>query len=279
MPTYSSLHQPQNTFRNVMTLCTYTDFSTPIHFHRNLELIYVDEGSATVTVTNENHILNKGQCILVFPYRLHSLNIPKDANVWVITFLQDYVKAFYKPMARKRAINPVFDLSDATRNFIEQKLIIPLKGNSFFSAISGIMELTLKSCLYAVCSEFCEKVTVVNESREADTIAVNILQYISEKFKEDISLQTAADALGYNYQYISRTFNSMVGYNFKTVLNQYRFEYALQLLRESDKSITEVAFESGFQSLRTFNRVSYEMFNTSPRRCRSSMGERNKRSQ
>ena len=279
MPTYNSLHQPQNTFRNVMTLCTYHEFRTPVHFHRNLELIYVADGSANITAANESYTLGRGQCILAFPYRLHSLDIPKDSTVWVITFLQDYVKAFYKPMARKRAIDPVFDLSDETRNFIEKKLIEPLGGSAFFSSLSNSLELILKSCLYAVCSEFCEKVTVVNESREADTIAVNILQYISENFKDDISLQTAAETLGYNYQYVSRTFNSMVGYNFKTVLNQYRFEYALQLLRESDKSITEVAFESGFQSLRTFNRVSYEMFNTSPRKCRSSTEGENQRTQ
>lgn len=271
MTTNNSINRPQHTFRNAMTLCTYNEFHSPVHFHRNFEFIYVADGSANITVANESYSLGSGQCILSFPYRLHSLDVPKSSTVWVITFLPDYVKSFYKPMAKKRAIDPVFCLSDETRALIEKKLIKPLGGSAFFSTPSSNTELILKSCLYAICSEFCEKVTVANESREADTIAVNILEYIAENFKDDISLQTAADALGYNYQYVSRTFNSTVGYNFKTVLNQYRFEYALQLLRESDKSITEVAFESGFQSLRTFNRVSYEMFNTSPRKCRSGL--------
>ena len=271
-----TLHQRENSFYNVLTLHTYSDFKNNIHFHKSLEFILVLEGTADITMSNNEYTLKAGECVLVFPYRLHGFRVPADSNIWVATFSQDYIKAFYKPMVGKKAADPVFSLSDATKTFLTEKLINPYS-KKFFSALSSNMELTLKSCLYAICAEYHEKVKVVDENRETEMIAVNILQYISEKFREDISLQSAAEALGYNYQYISRIFNQTVRYNFKTVLNQYRFEYALQLLRETDKSITDVAFESGFQSLRTFNRVSSEMFNTSPKKCRSNIESNNKR--
>ena len=261
-------HQNVNTLYNVFTVFTYKSFTTPIHFHKNIEFIYALEGNATVTLGSQSYTLNQGECIIVFPYRIHSFTVDSDSTLWVATFAQDYIKAFYKPMVGKRAVDPVFELSKETRDFLKYKLIDPLGKSAFFASISKKMELTLKSCLYAVGSEFMEKTEIISENHEAEAIAVNVLQYISENFRDDISLRSAAEALGYNYQYISRIFNQSISLNFKTVLNQYRFEYALQLLQETDKSITDIAFESGFQSLRTFNRVSYEMFNTSPMQCR-----------
>lgn len=271
-------HQNFNTFSNVLTVYNYTDFNTTIHFHKNLEFIYAVEGTASVTMGNQTYELKEGESILVFPYRIHGFIAPKDSRLWVMTFSQDYIKAFYNPMIGKRAVDPVFALTDETKNFIDAKLITPLGKTAFYSSISKKRELTLKSCLYAICSEFTEQVEVVSDNQESETIAINVLQYISDNFRDDITLQSAAEALGYNYQYISRIFNQTVSFNFKTVLNQYRFEYALQLLRETDKPITDIAFESGFQSLRTFNRVCYEMFKTSPMQCRKKSKKEEKNS-
>ena len=268
MPKEEIMHQRGNTFNDIFTVYTYTKFQTPLHFHKNLEFIYAIEGSVTVSVANSEYCLNAGECLLVFPYRVHSFISDESSKIWVATFPQEFIKAFYNPLVGKKAVNPVFKLSDATKDFLYSKLIEPFQPCAFFSAISKKLELTVKSCLYAVCSEYMEKVELVSENREAEAISIHVLQYISENFKDNISLRSAAEDLGYNYQYISRIFNQNIRFNFKTILNQYRFEHALTLLQETDKPITDVAFESGFQSLRTFNRVSYEMFHTSPKQCR-----------
>ena len=62
--------------------------------------------------------------------------------------------------------------------------------------------------------------------------------------------------------------NNMIGtmnINFKTLVNHYRFEYARQqLLNNPEKSISEIAFESGFQSIRSFNRIYREISGSTP---------------
>ena len=94
---------------------------------------------------------------------------------------------------------------------------------------------------------------------------VQILEYVSQNFQEDISLQSIARALGYNYQYLSKIFNRTMNINFKTLVNHYRFEYARQqLLNNPEKSISEIAFESGFQSIRSFNRIYREISGSTP---------------
>ena len=264
----SPFHQNNNTFLNTFTTMVYSDFQIPIHFHRNLEFVIALEGEGVLSINKKEYPLKPKECALILPYQFHGLEVPENAHIWITTFSQHYVKAFLSSISGKRPIHPVFQLSDTTEAFLIKQLLNPAGGNKIFSELDKETELMVKACFYAVCSEFTQKVELISGSKEAEAISVDILQYISTNFRENISLRTAAKELGYNYQYLSRIFNQTVGINFKTILNQYRFEYAMQLLRETDKSITTVAFESGFQSLRTFNRVSYEMFNTSPNKLR-----------
>ena len=67
---------------------------------------------------------------------------------------------------------------------------------------------------------------------------------------------------------LSRIFNHTFGVNFKTMLNQYRTDYALELLRDSDLSLSAIAFESGFQSIRSFDHVFRESLGRSPKEFR-----------
>ena len=83
-----------------------------------------------------------------------------------------------------------------------------------------------------------------------------------------ISLKTIARDRGYNYQYLSRTFNKIVGINFKRLVNQYRMEYAFAKLQDTNLPLSQIAFESGFQSIRSFDHVCRSVYNKSPMELR-----------
>lgn len=53
--------------------------------------------------------------------------------------------------------------------------------------------------------------------------------------------------------------------SFTNFLNIYRLETAIRLLEETDKKITDIALESGFQSVRSFNNSFNLKFGISPR--------------
>jgi len=55
--------------------------------------------------------------------------------------------------------------------------------------------------------------------------------------------------------YFSRIFKDISGMNYKTYLNLVRFNKAEIMIKTSNKPITDIAFECGFTSIRTFNRV------------------------
>ena len=92
-----------------------------------------------------------------------------------------------------------------------------------------------------------------------------MIGYIEQSYREQITLHTAAVALNYHYQYLSRVFSGTMHMNFRTLVNQYRFDHACLLLERGDMTVTEAALEAGFQSVRNFNRIYKEKTGKTPR--------------
>lgn len=91
---------------------------------------------------------------------------------------------------------------------------------------------------------------------------------IREQHREELSLADIAAAIELSRERLSRLFHETLGITFSEYLIQVRLATARQLLSESDTSITEVAFESGFQSLSQFNRNFAKYEGRSPREFR-----------
>jgi AraC-like DNA-binding protein len=98
---------------------------------------------------------------------------------------------------------------------------------------------------------------------------MEVVEYICDNFEQNISLKDFAKNHNYNYQYLSRRFNSVFDTGFKEVLNRYRIEQATSYLEETDQPISTIAFASGFQSIRSFNDACLKYYNKTPSKIRS----------
>ena len=103
-----------------------------------------------------------------------------------------------------------------------------------------------------------------------DTLAHRLLGLIEHNYQNGITLAVAAKELGYSYQYLSRYVNRQFGLSFCEMVAQYRVERAMYLLKNTCDSITSIASECGYDSLRTFNRNFQSITRTTPRayRCK-----------
>lgn len=81
------------------------------------------------------------------------------------------------------------------------------------------------------------------------------LEYIDTNYTEDISLEDLADKIGFSKFHFSRLFKQYTDYNFSDYLCLRRVKAAEELLEDPSYSITEVALNSGFSSISTFNRI------------------------
>ena len=86
--------------------------------------------------------------------------------------------------------------------------------------------------------------------------------------QEDISLAQVARHCAVSEGHLSRMFHHATGLTFREYLAQVRVEHARALLLRSGKSVTEIAYASGFQSLSQFHRVFRKALGTTPGRMR-----------
>ena len=78
-------------------------------------------------------------------------------------------------------------------------------------------------------------------------------------------MKLIAKEYGYNEKYLSHSLYGLTGVHFSKLLAMYRIEYAKELLaNEKFATISEIALESGFSAINTFNRVFKEFTGMTP---------------
>ena len=90
-------------------------------------------------------------------------------------------------------------------------------------------------------------------------------QYVDQNYSEHIPLEKAARVAALESSYFSSYFLDMVGIRFSDWLRLFRIKKAMELMKASDFSITELAEEVGFGDLRTFERAFKKHTMTTPR--------------
>ena len=246
-------------------------FQIPVHWHDELEIIYVKSGFLTVNISGENYIGKPGDAFVVSPGNLHFMG-SQTGTVDYFTFLF-----------------PLKYIAFRSDDMLDDKLIEPL--NSGHLMISPEIKDTVK--------EQCEQLARVyaaeidkSESKITSQIRKKIilLQFIHELWKKGfivendttgrntvekemvsyILLREFGEQFHLSEKYISRYFKE----HFHITLSQYvtylRLEHAKQMLQETDISVTEVAMQSGYQNISYFIRSFKKTYGVSPLKYRKS---------
>ena len=272
MPNF--LHNAHDTFNSDFSSSVYKSNSLSSfsqHFHKNFEIIFVTQGNCVCTLNNQQYTLSKGQAIFICPFQIHNFSLGTDSEIRRITFHQHLILTVSQTLNGRVPKNPVFCISKELLDLTLQK-IHTFWGNENVS-LSRIApyerRIYIKGLLYMICGEFLDQ-AVLTEITHSNKIAIDVVQYISENFQKNISLSEIAKEKGYNPQYISRTFNTTMGLSFKKILNQFRLEHAYAMLQDTDMPISYICFESGFQSIRSFNQECKDTFGKTPKELRIS---------
>lgn len=91
------------------------------------------------------------------------------------------------------------------------------------------------------------------------------LQLMTAKYQGDIDIAQLADSCQISVPHFRRLFIKAVGMPPMQYLAQMRVRMAMAILTETDKSISEIAFQTGFNSINTFNRQFRHIASMTPR--------------
>lgn len=92
-----------------------------------------------------------------------------------------------------------------------------------------------------------------------------VCRFINERFTEGVAQPEAARVAHLSVPAFSRFFKRSLGRTFTAYVNELRIGHACQMLIESDKSVAEICYASGFENLSNFNRRFLTLKKTGPR--------------
>lgn len=96
----------------------------------------------------------------------------------------------------------------------------------------------------------------------------HVLSWLRHKCTEDIDFEIVAQSLGYSVRHFNRAFREVIGATPNHYLGCLRLNHAMNALRKTDRSISEVAFDSGYNDSNYFSFCFSRITGMSPRQYR-----------
>ena len=254
-------------------------FQIPVHWHDELEIIYVKSGFLTVNISGENYIGKPGDAFVVSPGNLHFMG-SQTGTVDYFTFLfpLKYIAFRSDDMLDDKLIEPLNsghlmispEIKDTVKEQCEQLArVYAAEIDKSESKITG--QIRKKIILLQFIHELWKKGFIVeNDTTGRNTVEKEMVSYIQQNYMGKILLREFGEQFHLSEKYISRYFKE----HFHITLSQYvtylRLEHAKQMLQETDISVTEVAMQSGYQNISYFIRSFKKTYGVSPLKYRKS---------
>ncbi len=229
------------------------------HIHTHLELIWMAEGASCANVDNKEFLMEQGDLFLAFPNQIHFYQDTTSLQGYLFIFSQDLFPDLKELFQNKVPASPIIKNSCLPKD-TEKRLKKIMKKNNSDSTFDRI---AAKGYLLALMGELLPLMSLIPAPSDHDSIK-SVLTYCSENYTEPLSLEIISRNLHLNKYYISHIFKERMNIGFTDFVNSLRVEHACNLL-ERGCSITEIAFSSGFSSIRTFNRVFANTVGMTPR--------------
>lgn len=247
-------------------LCTVsTNLNYPPHLHKQMELIYVLSGNITVTIHEESRDLLPGDIAVSFPGTIHSIKTSESSRNILLIFDPYLVDLSSLNIIGKKPVIP-FLLKDTLPEDISYCMNHLLEITKPYDSALGTV--LIKGYLTILIARLLESLTLKEIHGDDLNLVHQVLVYIDDHFTESLTLEQVAKKLNTSKFYLSRIFNHQLNTPFNQYLNNQRIQLAQYLLADTDLSVTEISFQSGFESTRTFYRAFKEICRMTPTKYR-----------
>ncbi len=94
-----------------------------------------------------------------------------------------------------------------------------------------------------------------NRNTDEKATAGQMKEYVENNYMYDISMQEAAQTMGYSDAYFSKLFKQYFNQNFTAYLTEYRMKKAKQLLSDTNESIKDISRMVGYTDSNYFAKI------------------------
>lgn len=253
------------------------DFSSvPLHWHDEMEIIYIKKGKGTVTIDFTQYDVTEGTIALIIPGQLHSLeqyehekmeyeNIIFHPDILVSKKTDICSSDYFLPLLNGTLSIPTLYTPDAPY-YREIAACIDANDEICKTNPDGY-QLFIKSqlfMLFFILFHKCSQRELPKKDIKSLEKMKLILKFIENHYMDKITIAEIAEETGLSPSHFMKYFKNTMGTSFIDYLNEYRLTMASRLLISSDSSILDIASEVGFDNLSYFNRVFKKRFGQTP---------------
>lgn len=249
------------------------------HWHETIEIISVTQGSINVTCNDRSFVAEKGDVLFINSNDYHGCQMG-SANLKLVCVMFDMsvLCGRHIDVCEQKYLQPIMNRSIVFENLILHDERLSGAVHQLYehqkSGVTGF-QLSVKGELYKILAimlgSYIEKTLSAHATkiRKKDIKKINsVLAYIDENYTRQLTLEELSAEASLSKFYFSKLFKSYTGKTVIEYINHYRLYKAEQLLRDTDMSVTDIAYNIGFSDINYFSRFFKKIYTISPNRFR-----------
>ncbi|WP_183573521.1 helix-turn-helix domain-containing protein [Mucilaginibacter sp. X5P1] len=254
-------------------------FDFPLHYHDEYELNLILNGKGVKRIMgNSEAIIDDMELVLVGPSLYHGwfTHECKEENITEVT-IQFHKDLFDEKLLNRNQlslIKKMFDNAQCGILFSQETIvnvadrILKLKNMSGFDSALELMSLLYdlsiakNSKMLSDPGHLCKDYNYKNEKVE------KVFEYLNKNFNKQIALTEMARIVDMSEAAFARFIKKRTGMSFVNILNEIRVGHASKILIDSTNTISEIAYQCGFNNLSYFNRIFKEKKIVGPKEYR-----------
>lgn len=231
------------------------------HYHPEYELTFIVKGAGHRIVGSSYQQFSAGDLVLLGSNLPHTWSNKSEPDAYseaiVIQFSKEFILPFLnfqegfsiKNMLEIAARGIHFETDDA---LIAKLLdLIEQKGMEKMLNLISILDLLSKKSHSLIAPNTFHNIV----SKNSETRINKVCLFLQNNFYNKISLKQVADLIFLTESNFCKFFKKATGKTYSDYLNELRINEACRLLVQSEKTISQISFDCGFETLSYFNRI------------------------
>lgn len=269
-------------------LASLPGYTGPLHWHDDFEIAMADSEEIEYQVTEEHIVLDPGDVIFVngnVLHRIRQISGNRADALPNVVFSGTVIASEMSPVFQKY-IQPVYQ--DDTLSCIvfrhddERHEAICRSVRRLFAAISGCescyelnVQRELINLFEHIIRHFDEwpRTQASRVQMKTQIRMQRMLVYIHQHYAQNVTLADIAKAADISRSEASRCFRTYMDLSPVEFLLRCRVQNAREMLRDTSKTISEIAMECGFNSANYFSRQFKRIYLMTPGEYRHSLGK------
>lgn len=239
---------------------SYDGHKQNFHYHNAYEIYFLISGQCEFFIQDKTFLISQNSIIFIPIDVIHRNTYnSKNCERIIINISEKYINPNLSTQIQKIFEKRVF----VPDNFEFIKSLITKIGNEYKKGDEISTEL-IKAYLTELFSYFIRNENNYVTITTSNPAIERLVKYINANFNQSITLESSANILNLNISYLSRLFSKNTGFNFKEYLLTIRIKNAKNMLKNTNNSIKQIAYDCGFNDSNYFSKTFKKFTNLTP---------------